>query len=753
MSTRRLSLGLVLATMVACWPACASAPADVAFTPFELVSTDPALGLQAEYAYEPAISADGRFVVFTGIVASKHGIYRKDLANHELEVVALGSGAGSPSISADGQYVSFTSSDDPVTGQATSSGCTQVYRRDMEQKAAKPLEPGPESGYQIVSARSGFEEGLKYEGSSERNCPGGGAASANRVAISATGGEVAFTVIGKSNLIGEADKTETPENQVAVRDFETSPYTTRLVSVVNGSEKPVGEGATLSMQPSIGKLALSSGGFAELSHDDGSTAAISADGSVVAWMGVHIAEQATFLSSVPELQHPNPAYQYAEPLWRRIVPQPEATRRVLAGEEARCPPFCAGGLDLLWDEQRQQTGEEPVGPEFGSYVADWLQNSFGSDVGAVTPQLSANGEKVAILSTQPDYGHRPNFGTSATDKEKAPDANAFVVNMAPGLTPEQAITRLTEWGSVDFSETALDGSINQIAISGDGSRVSFETERNVFALAPPALITAPVSQVEPAQLYEDNLQAGTLALVSEGYNEEPANKEEGRGGVASAALSENGSVMALASGSSNLFFGALNEGSAVFVTRETQPPAEVGQQTVSPLPPGPSVEAGWSISATATPSSGGSLLIDVSVPGAGRLAASASAPVPVTVSRSSGKGAGAHTRRTSGHGARAARARKRTTTVIEPRELAHASVTSETDGVLELRLEPASRYRSLLSGRDGLFATITVTFAAPGHPKLTQTLQASFPRLPASGKAAKRSARRGKPGSSAAGHT
>jgi hypothetical protein len=743
MSVRRFSSALTVAAVLACWPLCHGARAEVAFSPFELASADPALGLQAEYAYEPAISADGGFVAFTGVIASKNGVFRKNLATGELQSVALGTGAGSPSISADGRYVSFTTSDDPVTGAPAGEGCTQVYVRDMDQTGIEKehLEPGPASAYWIVSAPSRSKEPLKYEGPEDQNgkCPEG-SASANRVAISADGSKVAFTVIGKSNLVGNPAAIETPPEQVAVRalahgDFENE--TTTLVSVVQGgSEQPVGGGAALSGRPSVVPHPRPNGGTIQVSHDDVSTAAISADGSTVAWMGVNIAQQAPVAPSAQRfVLKPEPAFQYAEPLWRRIAPEPGATRRVLAGDEEACPPSCAGGLDLGWEEQRENSGEEPLGPQYGSDIDGW-HRSFSFE-GALTPQLSANGEQVAILSTQPDYGHPPDFGNNQTDKEKTPDTNAFVVSMAPGLTREQAITRLTDWGSPDFSNTALDGSIGEVAISGDGTRVAFATERNVFALAPPALITAPVSQLEPPQLYEVDLQAGTLALVSEGYNGEPANREEGKGGVSAASLSGDGTALTLASGSSNLAYGTVNEGSAVFVTTEQESPAEPGSQSVSPLPPGPAAETAWSISATAG-ASHGALVIDVSVPGAGRLGVSASAPVPVRVPLRAASRKPT-TRVPSGH---ASAARARMITVIATRQVAHAAVATRNEGLVQLRLLPSGAYRSLAYGRGGLYATISVTFSAPGHHTLTKTLKASFPRLYATRKQSKPPARK-----------
>ena len=521
--------------------------------------------------------------------------------------------------------------------------------------------PGERGAFEIVSARTGSREPLVYEGSGkvgknketgrEEKCPGGGSASAARAAISEDGREVAFTVLGKSNLTAEQsnpDATVTPPDQVAVRELGATPEasipagatpetpTTTLVSVTRG-EQPVPGGAALSGRPEIQQQPLRHGeGTTELSNVDASTAAISADGNAVAWMGVNIFDQAPTnggrIETIEKEIEGGQKYvdDYAEPLWREISPKRE-TRRPLAGDDASapdCPPSCAGGLDLEWDEQATAESQELVGPQYGSDVAGWKTGFL--KVETVTPQLSKDGQEVAIISTQPNYGHLPEFGSFEADREKQPDANAFVVNMASGLSRAQAITRLTEWGSIDFENRALDGAIDQIAISSDGTRVAFTTERSVFALAPPALITAPVSQEEPAQLYEANLKAGTLALVSEGYNGEPANLERGESGANEPALSADGGVVALTSGSSNLAFGTINQGSAVFVTREDDSPDEPGRQSVTALPPGPAGEQEWSISATAVSTSGGALLIDVSVPGAGRLAASASAPVPTT---------------------------------------------------------------------------------------------------------------------------
>jgi Tol biopolymer transport system component len=714
MSARPLARLLALAAVLAGGPSYLCASAAATFRPFQLVSASSKL--QAEYAYQAAVSADGRYVVFTGVIASKHGIYRKDLVTEELATVALGNATGAPSVSADGRFVGFTTADEPSTGrEPIRNGCTQVYVRDMESGRRTPEGPeglADEPGeFRVASARDGSEEPLSYEGSGQEGCPGGGSATAARVALSADGSELAFTALGPSDLTakpGEPGAIATPPDQVAVRDLNTD--ATTLISTQQGSPTPVPGGAALSETPLVEEVKGKPVGLAAAS-----SAAISADGNAVAWMGIDVQAQ-----SGAALRPITYADQYAEPLWREVAARASApageTRRVLAGDDPSapdCPPHCEGGLDLQWDEQVLEPTDH--GPEFGSYIENREGGFAGRALENVTPQLSADGSRVAVLSTQPDFGHIPNFGNLPRDK--IPHANAFVVNMAPGLTRAQAITRLTEWASPNFENGALDGPIGHIAISADGTRLLFATSRTAFPLAPPALITAPVSQFEPAaQLYEVNLDAGTLALVSEGYDGEPANTEQGRGGIGVAALSADGSVIALASGSSNLAPGSINEGSGVFFTREEHLPAVAGIQSVSPLPPAPGAEQPWRISATARHGRGGALLIDVAVPGAGRLAASASSMVPTAVPA---------TRRQAKGGARGKSRRRRLSIVA--RRVAYSTTQAAAEGVVELRLLPARPYRALASAKAGLYASVVVAFSAPGHKTLTQTLQASFP--------------------------
>ncbi|HEV3071637.1 MAG TPA: hypothetical protein VGY76_09485 [Solirubrobacteraceae bacterium] len=741
--------------------ACCASPAPATFTPFTLASADPRQGLEADYAYDPAISADGRYVAFSGSLASLPGVYREDRVTGALELVAAGLHTGAPSISAEGRYVSFTTDDNPATGAPSGpEACSSVYVRDMQNRPAlEPAQPistkpqpwEPESSlpaakraFTLASARNGSEESLTYQPLAPGEGPGCGAATAARVALSADGRKLAFTVLSRSDLTGACEMAGEPPkltcpagpDQVVVRALDAK--TTTLVSATlasrGGKPEAVPLGAALTGPTFAGPLNLAIGGSTELAVG-ASTAAISADGSTVAWMGIEIPQQVP-LDHPPLTGGPH-ARGYAEPLWRRIADGPDApTRRVLAGDDPsapECPPACPGGLDLEWDTQglspQEYTG---AAPEYGSYTSQAGQaTGFAAGAGlgypltAVTPQLSADGMQVALLSTQPDFGHDPEFGLF--NQSRPPPANAFVVNMTPGLTRAQAIQRLTDWASLDFENPQLTSPVTNIALSPDGTRVAFTTQRIAFPLAPPALITPTLSQAGVTQLYEVNLHAGTLAMVSFGYDGQPANER-----VIATAFSGDGHTLALASGATNLVYGVVNEGSGVFVTEEVHSPAAPGQQSIGPPPAGPTAAIPWSLSATATPSPDGTLVLYASVPGAGRLSASAVTALA---------GRGGQTRKSKTVKRRAAMARRRgpkhTRKARGPgtnasTRIAYAAASAGGPEVLELHLVPAARWYPLLQrSRSGLYTTITVTFTAPGHAPLRQTLRVSFPHRPA----------------------
>ncbi|HST55761.1 MAG TPA: hypothetical protein VLJ42_07685 [Solirubrobacteraceae bacterium] len=710
---------LALTAAVLAW---APAPAEAVFGNATLASSSPTL--LTDYAYDPAISASGDYTAFAGSVSSAPGIYRKSLLGGALELVA-GGDAGAPSISADGRYVSFTTSADPVSGAAL--GCSQVYVRDMSIPASAA------GAYTLASALDQSAQALTYAGSGQADCPGGGAAAADRVALSGDGRRVAFTVIGESDLTGAAGVTDTPPNQIAVRDLDTQ--RTTLVSVTRAS---LGSAP----QPVPGGAAVSSGivehnvsvGITQVDLPiSGSTAALSPDGSTVAWLGVNIPAQAPVTPAPADgqehaqygvLDGPNDyTNEYVEPLWRRIDDGPTApTRRILGGDDPQapgCPPACRGPLDLAWNPVA--TGQQ-VGSTlslFGSIIGVGGSSSvpFTDLLDAWTPQLSADGERVAVLSSAPSYGAEPDFGLGGI--QAAGNTNLFVVSMQPGLSRAQALTRVTDWASIDFRNAALAGGIDDLAIAPDGSRVAFVTQRVAFPLAPPALITPPPSR-SGAQLYEADLRAGTLALVSSGYDGQPAD-----GSIQSPSFSGDGNALAFASSADNLVYGAVNEGSNTFVIRQLPTVSVPGEQSVAAQPPNAAVLPEWRISATVHPGPAGSLLLDASVPGAGVLNVKAS----IATAAASANADSSRRRRRSRDASK--RALKRTKPAHHKARASSAAVaqirkTVAAAGLIELRLKPASRYSSLVRSRDGLYATITISFSSARHPALTQTLAGSF---------------------------
>lgn len=682
--------------------------ARAAYTSPELVSYTGAT--EAEDAYSPAISTDGTYVAFVGSFDGVSGVYRKDLATGELELVAgeddaepalSAPDAGAPSISAEGRYVSFTTTGrlDSADDQHGDPGdCSSVYVRDMDVPVTQP------GAYKLVSALNGVTQGITYAGSSSAGCPGGGSASADRVAISGDGEEVAFTVLGSSDLsTGPGGATTTPPDQIAVRNLRTDTTTlvSQTLSSLGGTPEAVPGGAALA--PPGDRLQF---GGREIS---GSTAAISADGDVVAWMGVNIAAQA------PTAAAEDSSASYDEPLWRQITEGPAAPiRRVTGGDDPACG--CAGPFDTAFDPNHSGGA---LGPEYGTYVAP---GGFGGDplqgqsLDSVTPQLSANGQTVAILSTQPRTGE---VSRGLEEELTTSTANAYVVNMADGLTRSAALTQLTEWASDDFRDFASTGAVQSIALSPGGEEVAFTTARIDFPLSPPTLITPALGQADEPQLYVANLAAGTLALVSYGYGGEPAN-----GSVATPSFVADGKTLAFASSATNLVYGAYNRGNEngqpgnVFVISEVMTPLVAGAQMIGAAPTNPSAPQPWELIASTGPGPHGTVLVYVTVPGAGTLKASARAEVPVTVTVTSrGK-------------SKRARARRRHT-VIAARTVASAKATARGAGLIELRLTSASAYRSLVASHDGLYATIRLTFAARGEPTLTKSVQVTFHGKPA----------------------
>lgn len=732
-----IATGAVLAA-----PSCAGA--DL-FEPISLVSaiTPPAVAAdraeQADYAHDPAISGDGRYVAFDGSFGGVTGVWRRDIATGAVEPVAAGA-AGSPqgsaelpSISEEGRYISFTTSAQLVAGDHNEG--PDVYVRDMDV-------PESEVGaFTLASAVNGTEESLTYTTSEPMHY---GSLAAGRSALSADGQEVAFVTTAISNLAGP----ETPAMQVAVRNLRTEQ--TQLVSVVydpaSGTEtgEPVPTSGEFAAAVYPGVKLVPRFPIPPPLSTMGVGASISADGSTVAWLGQEIERQA------PVLAHePNMTPEYTEPLWRRIVDGPQApTRRVTGGGDPASAACAASGETTLLEPKTLTDpcqGPFDTAPHFSSTPGTWTL----APIGDYLPRLSANGMTVAFLSNARYVAGGEEFGTA-----DAFSSDLYVVNMQEGLTRVQAITRLTELSAGAAEDWARVAPIAAAAISPDGTQVAFSTQRTLFPLGSPAFISAPAAQPGELEVFDADLADQTLTRVTQGLEggpseqshvelqpgQDPYNSEQG---AFSPSFSTDGNELAFASTAANLVYDDGNappavtevqkngrDGSNVYVVGRKTFGGAAPAQYVSPAPANPALQPSWMLSVSARSLPNGSVQLYIVAPGPGRLAASAKSSVRTEAAGKSTKGKPA--RRSSPTSARVV------TTVITRTVASSAAQARDSVGeLITSTLTLAPHYRALAGKRGGLSATVTVFFSAPGRPLLRQTIPVTFLRVAAPARAAK----------------
>jgi hypothetical protein len=677
---RRIALILPAALLALAF---ASAPAGAEFTHATLLSgtSKPQFEepMQFEEANEPAVSGNGQYVAFQGVLDSRSGVYRRNLETGEVQFVA--GNAAAPSISKEGRYVAFTSACD-------------VYRRDMD------LAEGEPGSLVVVSALNGSDE-----------VTSGCSQAAPAVAMSADGEKVVFTVDSESNLAGPG----TPPSQVAVREIGTK--TTTLVSVTPEG-KPTPEGGAYPSRYSLAVLKepLVGGQTDQPPYGDqptASTAAISADGSTVAWLGTNVPAQVP--SSAAEIERgvrskstgglPDPVGSEAEPLWRRIGDGEAAvTRRLLAGS----------GLDFFYG--RGQT----AGPSVlsGSLIEEQRPDFLA-------PVLSENGETVALLANAPS----PALETGLHEiqglqlSELFTDAYAVRVDDNPAVAPE--VIPLTGFASYDAPEIATED-VKDVAISPDGTRVAFDTSRTPLESPSLNLISPSAIFTGDPGIYEANLALGTLQRVSAAYD-----GSEPNGGAGLLSFSGQGTTLAFASRATNLFFGDAVPAWEVYSAEELPSSGQPAPTQIGPAPPPLPVPSEWVLSATATAQPDGSVLLDAQVPGAGRLGVQALAQLPAPVAR------GAHVKTKARVRVKRAKAGKSKTgksrgparASLLTRSVAAAGMAAGGASEIVLHLQVDAAYRSLLSSRDGLYVVLRVTFAVPGHATLVREIPVTLRRV------------------------
>lgn len=760
---------LVCALTLTLSASCAVARADV-FKTIQLVSDEHVVagGLcvaceQALYARDPTISGNGQYVAFDGYMRGVTGVWRRDLATGVVEPVSVGvsgSPAGEaelPSISENGQYVSFTTlaalspSDDKNVGP-------DVYVRDMdvpesqacaEEAALIPAQP---CAFTLVSALSGSRQGLTYEPPAGEEASYG-AMAAGRSAMSANGEKVVFVTTAPSDLQGEG-APETPALEVAVRNLKTG--ATELVSVEYDptTGKPIIEdGVPRPVQP-----AVSGETYSAVYTASGKTpqftpskpyvltpqvpASISADGSTVAWLAQDVGEQAPTLAEEPL------SPKYSAPLWRRIDDGEEAPTRLVTGGADPANPACIASGETHLPLER--TLSDPCqGPFRTEAEGVWT----GGLAGDTVPRLSANGGEVAFLANVPPVARGSDFGLSPT---AGTPADLYVVDMHEGLSRVQALTPLTELAGGEATKLAQDGPIVDFGISPNGDQVAFTTKRIVFPLGFPAYVSTPSGVPGLLELFDADLEDGTLTRVTHGYEggagehphfedaiqEDQYEREDD--GALSPSFSNTGSdeTLAFASTASNLVYGDGNtppvreenfDGSDVFLVQREVFTPEPTPQAISAAPASPATTTPWRLHVTAVSLGNGSVRLYVELPGAGTLRALASTAVAVRVTSAS-------------HGARASANKARRgheVTVVRNRQVASAAHAGapDADGFTTLTLTLTASYRSLAARAGGLSATASLSFSAPGKPALRTSIDVLFHKKAAARHSAHKRAR------------
>jgi Tol biopolymer transport system component len=552
------------------------------------------------------ISADGRYVALETFSRNffadddpdpvgqyrAGGIFRFDLQTRALVKVADGNlfeegsnaflrrGAFNPSISADGRYLAFSTAERLVPADTNDN--VDVYRRDMSLAlpaggSCTGVTPPP-CPFELVSARDGGSVPAAYAPPGAPSTGGDpGASSSRGVAISADGQRIAFRTEAASDLPAQAT-ADTPAGQVFVRDLSNEG--TKLVTATReaGTEQ-------MTDQPAGGAIG----------------AAISADGTTVAWTGNNAAAQTRFLGG----ENTDPTFYYY--LWRRApFGSGEVTRRI-SGLSDPDDPTC-----------RQLEAENPgmtttfvataTGPCFGPLT----DRESITDISGQLPALSGDGRTVAFLTAA---GPRPLTVTGL-------GFDLFVTRMDAGLSRKQATTELTR--DVGNGGAALSSPITSATISADGRYVALTSSRTQFTLPTLQLVGAPRAVPGPHELYLIDLEQHTIERAAHSVAGEDVDGEILDG----LSVSADASRIAFTSFAGNLFRGDANQRADAFVvTRELEPVAQgeagVGGSGVSSI----ETIGRRHISARLRSMRNGVAVLGVTVPAAGRVDAVAKGAV------------------------------------------------------------------------------------------------------------------------------
>lgn len=600
-----------------------------------------------------AVSGDGRFVAIQTRARNffadgdpdpagqyrAGGIFRFDLATRSLVKVADGDlfqesdnvllrrGATNPSISVDGRFVAFATAQRLVPADGNDN--VDVYVRDMNVPAATA------GAYRLVSARDGSEAPAGYAPPIFPQASGDpGAIVSSGVAISADGRRVAFRTEAASDLPARP-AADAPPDQIFVRDLNTQ--TTKLVTVAHDPE---------------------SGLMTDVAAGGALGAALSADGSTVAWTGRNAAAQTHFLSG----ENTDPSFNYY--LWRRAPFGPAEPTRRITGLADPDDPVC-----------RQMEEADPTmtivfdpsasGPCLGPLTD---QEGNRADIGSQLPALSGDGYTVAFLT---GAGPRPLV-------QSGPGLDLYVTDMRPGVSRKQGTTELTR--DTSGGDTAIAATLGSIAMTAGARYLALTTSRSQFVLPALRVLGSPRVVPGPQELYVVDLHARTIERATRSFN----GGDVDGGAQDGVTISADGGRVAFSSFAGNLFRGDANQRADAFVaTRLAEPPPQS-------LPPGfgdggvSSVtvsRAGPRVIVRAKAKRDGVVVLTITVPAAGGIKAVASA---------------------------------RTGKPPKPHTIARRKTHARGKGSFNVVLRAAARFRPLLRDERKLHARVRVTFTPAG---------------------------------------
>jgi Tol biopolymer transport system component len=633
MKTHLLLAAGAIAAVLAVAPVAAGS-----WEPAQIVSSSPDRREQGDDTTRAvSLSLDGRYAAFETRARNffadddpdpaghfrEGGIFRRSLVTGALELVAYGDlKTETEALVRFGAHNPAISADGRFVAFSTAYPLRPEHdtntKIDVYVRDMDQPVTDPEA-FDLVSARDGAGTGAAYGGAGlfgSELTPG--------TSISADGRRVVFRTRAVSDLPA-AGLATVPSGQLLVRDRELDATTLVTRDMLDGAPAG-GVGST-------------------------DTAAISADGTTVLWTGANATAQTRFLNG-EVLESSRRHY-----LWRRIADGPETPTRRITGAADPDDPACPLDAFVIPDPTA-------TGPCYGPLV-NFEETTFSPITGKV-PTMSADGTRVAFVAVP-----------SVRPVDAGNHFDLFLADMRPGASRKQGTIELTREGAITTDEET-NSDIESAAISADGRRIAFVSNRTRFILPSPRLVGETATE-DVAELYVLDLERMEITRVSHGFDGSEIDGSVSNG----VSPSADGRRIAFVSSATNLFFGDTNNTLDAYVVSETGGDADTRAALEPPFrnsgpgPGGSAAPAGKRLRLSVRGTGRGRLRLRIRVPGAGSVTARATA-----------------LRRAPGAGRMVARRR----------------IATRKARRVTLVLRPGGRYRSQLSRHRRVRARLVVTF-------------------------------------------